>query len=237
MTIPFCFYWQKSNNKAAKSSTALRTIAARLRQSSAELELLGEDPLDSEYDTTAKYRDKLLALTGVDILEKDQKTFKSTIQILRELAAVWDDISDIDKSAVVYMTAGVRQSNVWSSLMTQFGEAEAALEVAQNAEGAMARAYETYTDSIEGRMNTLLATFQDLSVSLLDSDLIKTAVDGITALVEAVDNLVDTFGLLGPAIAGVGLWQFIKSVGGAKMIALLSAPTYVPVVTRNEYAA
>lgn len=91
---------------ASKSSTALRTIAARLRQSSTELEELGEDPLDSEYDTTSKYRAKLKALSGVDILEADQKTYKSTIQILRELAAVWDEISDIDKSSIVYMAAG-----------------------------------------------------------------------------------------------------------------------------------
>lgn len=237
MTIPFCFYEQKSNKKASKSATAIRTISARLRQSSTELEELGEDPLSSDYDTKSKYREKLMALSGVDILEADQETYKSTTQILRELAAAWDEISDIDKSSIVYMTAGVRQTNVFNSLMTQWSEAEKVLETTANAEGAMAKAYESYTDSIEGRMNTLIATFQDLSMTVLDSELIKGVIAGTTEIVDLIDTLIEELGLLGPALAGVGIYQFIQSVGGAKMIALLSAPTYVPVVTRNEYAA
>ena len=98
---------QTITQDASKSSTALRTIAARLRQSSTELEDLGEE-LDEAYNTTSKYQAKLKAMTGVDILEEDGKTFKSTYQILDELAAVWESLSDIDRSSVVYMVAGKR---------------------------------------------------------------------------------------------------------------------------------
>ena len=98
---------QTITQDASKSSTAIRTIAARLRQSSTELEDLGEE-LDEAYNTTSKYQAKLKAMTGVDILEEDGKTFKSTYQILDELAAVWESLSDIDRSSVVYMVAGKR---------------------------------------------------------------------------------------------------------------------------------
>ena len=150
---------QTITQDASKSSTAIRTIAARLRQSSTELEDLGEE-LDEAYNTTSKYQAKLKAMTGVDILEEDGKTFKSTYQILDELAAVWESLSDIDRSSVVYMVAGIRQSNVFNSLMTQWSEAEGVMERTQEASGAMANAYELYTDSIEGRINTLKATLQ-----------------------------------------------------------------------------
>ena len=221
----------------SKASTAMRTISARLRQSNAELQELGEDALSSEYDTTSKYRAKLLAITGVDILEDDMKTFRSTYDILKDIAAVWDSLQDIDKAAVTEMIGGVRNQNIVASLMTSYEDAEKIMAVTTNAAGSMAKAYESYTDSIEGRTNTMIATFQELSSNILDSDLVKTAITGVTELVSIVNSLVDAIGLIGPTIAGAGIYQFIKSVGGAKMIALKSAPTYVPVVTRNEYAA
>lgn len=221
----------------SKASTAMRTISARLRQSNAELQELGEDALSSEYDTTSKYRAKLLAITGVDILEDDMKTFRSTYDILKDIAAVWDSLQDIDRAAVTEMIGGVRNQNIVASLMTSYGDAEKVMSVTANAAGSMAKAYESYTDSIQGRTNTMIATFQELSTNILDSDLIKAAITGVTELISLVNKLVDAIGLVAPAIAGVGIYQFIKSVGGAKMIALKSAPTYVPVVTRNEYAA
>ena len=221
---------------ASKSSTAIRTIAARLTQSSAELEELGEE-IDEAYTSTAKYREKLLAMTGVDILQENGEDFRSTAEILGDLSKVWKDLSNVDQSAITYMVAGIRQSNVFSSLMTQWSEAEGVMQTAADASGAMSEAYEAYVDSIEGRMNTLIATFQDLSTTLLDSDVVKTAVSGLTSLIDVIDKLIEHIELLPLALGGVGIWQFAKSVGGAKMIALLSAPTYVPVVTRNECAA
>ena len=96
---------QTVTQNASKSSTAVRTITARLRQSTTELEELGEE-LDPSYNTKSSYRDRLLAITGVDILEEDQQTYKSTFQILQELAAVWDELADIDQASVVGMVAG-----------------------------------------------------------------------------------------------------------------------------------
>lgn len=121
--------------------------------------------------------------------------------------------------------------------MEQFDEAEAVLEVTSEAEGAMERAYATYTDSIEGRMNTLKATAQELSVGLLDTDLVKGATTALTGLLNVLNWFIDKLGAVPTAVSAIGITAFIKSVGGAKMIALLSAPTYVPVVTRNEHAA
>lgn len=219
-----------------KASTALRTISARLRQSTVELEDLGEE-LDETYNTVSSYQAKFKSLTGVDILEEDQKTYKSTYQILKELSEVWETLSEMDKQAVTYMAAGIRQGNVFSSIMTEFADAEKTLKVTAEAAGSMQSAYENYIDSIQGRLNTLTASSQELFNNLLDSDLIKGGVSAVTALVEALNSLIETIGLLPTIGAGVGLYKLISSVGGAKLIALINAPTYVPVVTRSELAA
>ena len=224
---------QTVTQNASKSSTAVRTITARLRQSTTELEDLGEE-LDPSYNTKSSYRDKLRAITGVDILEEDQQTYKSTFQILQELAAVWDDLADIDQASVVGMVAGVRQTNVFASLMSQWSEAEKVMDTAANAAGTMDKAYGIYIDSIEGRINTLTASFQKLSTNLIDDDVIKSGVSGINLLVGAFDSLIEKVGLLGAAAGVGGIIALTRSVGRAKWIALLNVPTYVPAVTRNE---
>ena len=227
---------QTVTQNASKSSTAVRTITARLRQSTTELEELGEE-LDPSYNTKSSYRDRLLAITGVDILEEDQQTYKSTFQILQELAAVWDELADIDQASVVGMVAGVRQTNVFASLMSQWSEAEKVMETAANAAGTMDRAYGIYTDSIEGRVNQLTASFQKLSTSIVDDRVVKGAVTGANLLVDAFDNLIEKVGLLGTLAAAGGIVALTRSVGRAKWIALENVPTYVPAATRNECAA
>ena len=227
---------QTVTQNASKSSTAVRTITARLRQSTTELEELGEE-LDPSYNTKSSYRDRLLAITGVDILEEDQQTYKSTFQILQELAAVWDELADIDQASVVGMVAGVRQTNVFASLMSQWSEAEKVMETAANAAGTMDRAYGIYTDSIEGRVNQLTASFQKLSTNIVDDRVVKGAVTGTNLLVDAFDNLIEKVGLLGTLAAAGGVVALTRSVGRAKWIALKNVPTYVPAATRNECAA
>lgn len=52
--------------------------------------------------STAKLRDKIKGMTGVDIMI-DDKTFKSTYQIIQEISKVWDNLSDIDRTEIVQM--------------------------------------------------------------------------------------------------------------------------------------
>lgn len=59
----------------------------RIRGAS-ELSEMGEDAEDVVI-STAKLKDEIKALTGVDIM-LDENTFKSTYDILSEIAKVWD---------------------------------------------------------------------------------------------------------------------------------------------------
>lgn len=84
--------------------TALKTLTMRLRGAKTELEEAGLDA-DNMASSTSKLREQLLALTGVDIMQ-DANTFKSTTQILREMSAVWEDLSDIDAAAALELMGG-----------------------------------------------------------------------------------------------------------------------------------
>ena len=73
-----------------------------------EMEELGLDT-ENMVSSTAKLREEILALSGVDIMEADGSTFKSTYSILDELSAKWQDLSDIQQATVTELIAGKRQ--------------------------------------------------------------------------------------------------------------------------------
>ena len=56
-------------------------------------------------ESTAKLREEILALSGVDIMENNN-TFKSTYKIMDELAAKWKDLTDIQQASVTELIAG-----------------------------------------------------------------------------------------------------------------------------------
>ena len=78
--------------------TALKTLALRLRGAKVELEAAGED-VEGMAESTSQLQAKLKALTHgkVDIMV-DADTFKSTTQILREMAVAWEDMTDIERA-------------------------------------------------------------------------------------------------------------------------------------------
>lgn len=65
---------------------------------------MGEDTTGM-VESTAELRDEIFALSGVDIMQ-DEDTFKSTYDILDELAQKWQDLSDIQQATITELIAG-----------------------------------------------------------------------------------------------------------------------------------
>lgn len=76
--------------------TSFKTISMRIRGATTELEKAGLDT-DGMAESTAKLREEMLALSGIDIM-KDATTFKSTYNILDELANKWENLTDIQQA-------------------------------------------------------------------------------------------------------------------------------------------
>lgn len=87
----------------SKASTGLRTIAARIRNTSAELEELGEESM-----TKSKYEELVKTLTDGGVQLRDALTgeYRSTYDIIKDLAAKWDDLSSMEQSAITTALAG-----------------------------------------------------------------------------------------------------------------------------------
>lgn len=211
-----------------KVGTAFKTISMRIRGAKTEMEEMGEDT-SGMIESTATLRAEMMALSGVDImLNKD--TFKSTYQIMDELSQRWENLSDIQQATITELMAGKHQGNVFASLMTNFNTAREALDASLNSSGSAMREHAKWSESLEARLNKLKSTWQSLSQTFMSSDFLKGGLDLVIGFVNALDKLIDTIGILGVSIAGLGIKKIFstaKGVGGLKsltdILPLLSA--------------
>lgn len=87
----------------SKSSTGLRTIAARIRKTKTELDDLGEAMTEAEYD------DLVNALTKYNVKITDVNgEFRSTYDIIKDIAAIWDTLDSKSQAALTEKLAGKR---------------------------------------------------------------------------------------------------------------------------------
>lgn len=84
--------------------TTIKSVSMYLRAAKSELEDTGESA-DGCANSVSELRSELKSLTGVDIMI-DNKNFKSTYQILKELSQVWDKLSDVTQANVTEMIGG-----------------------------------------------------------------------------------------------------------------------------------
>lgn len=190
-----------------KVGTTLKTVSMYLRAAKTEAEAAGEST-DGMASSVSELRGEILALTGnkVDI-QLDENTFKSTTQILRELAGVWDELTDVSRANILEMIGGKRNSNVVASLLENFNLVEDVIKTSSESAGSALAENEKYLDSINGKIGVLKASFQELSSNIFDSELIKAFVDALRGVVETLNFIADTFGAL-PTILSTG--AFVK---------------------------
>lgn len=188
-----------------KVGNAVRSISMRIRGMKTELEEAG-DSTEGMAETTSKLQEKIKALAGVDIM-KSANEFKSTTQILKELGSVWNDISDTDQAAVLELIAGKNNSVTAASILSNYEQIDNVLKTIEEDSGSAMRENTKYLDSISGRLSVFNAEFQSLSTNILNSDLIKGAVNAGTGLLGFLNQVIEKFGSLSTLVAagGVGL--------------------------------
>lgn len=181
--------------------TALKTTSLRLRGTS--VEVLEEEGVDSDGAVTSKskLRSKVQALSGVDILT-ETGDYKSTYEILSQIANVWEKISDIDQAALLELLAGKRNASVLAAILQAPEQLKAAYEDANNAQGSALKENEKYLDSIQGKIDQFTNAVQTLWKNTLDDDVVKFFVELATSLVKILDKL----GPIKTLIAGIAVY-------------------------------
>ena len=195
------------------TGNSLKVLSLRLRGAKAELEDMQEDT-DGLCDSTAKLREQIKSLTGVDIM-LDDNTFKSTTDIIKELGAVWDKLSDSSQAATLELIAGKSRANNVAALLKNYQRIDEVMESLGDAEGSAMRENEAIVDSIDGRIKKLSASMEDFWQKAINTDFVKNIVSSLDTILNLLTKIIDQFGLLPTIIgvggAGTGIFKFIKN--------------------------
>lgn len=199
-----------SLQNAETTGTMWKTVSARIRGATTELEEMGEET-DGLAQGLSKYREEIKDLSGVDIM-KDENTYKDMYDIFVQLAEVWDNMEDVSQSRVAEILGGTRNTSGIMSTITNIKDAIGAYSSAMDSAGTATEANNVYMDTTKAKVGELKAAFQELSSDFISSNFTKGAVEGLKGIVEAIDKIVETVGSLGTILAGLGLAKVIKNV-------------------------
>ena len=193
----------------------------------------------------------LKELAGIDVYSDKQKgQIKDMVEILDELYARWGDFTEEQQLGLAEAIAGKQQSKVFQSLMTNYKDVLAVREQLANQEhfGSAEAENSQYLDSISGKLNTLKQTWISILDTFANSESIKSALDVLISVSEAIDSIVKalddagilmhaTFGALGSggnllkSLAGFGETSYqIKQVGDSLELVSTKAKSGTPMI-------
>lgn len=170
----------------SKSSTGVRTIAARISASTAELIESGEDVGDvlATADLDARMRG-----FGIAIVDANGE-LRSTYDILSDVADKWGELDSVQRASIRDMLAGTRQQNVFDSIMQNWKDAKQIVEESSKSVGSYQDAVDKHVNSIQGRLNSLKASWENFSKTILDSEIVKFFVSLLEAIVDALNAVM-----------------------------------------------
>ena len=170
----------------SKSSTAVRTIAARISASTSELEELGEniDDMETFPNLAKKMRGYGVEITGAN------GQLLSTYEILGRIAGQWKNLDQNERAAIATMVAGTRQQAAFYSIMQNWGDAQSIVSQEGDAVGSLMDAQATRLDSIEGKLEQLKATWESFSENILNSGIVKFFIDAVKWVGQLLNAIV-----------------------------------------------
>lgn len=176
--------------------TAMKSILARMTNiKSGKLELVDED------GTTEKLSDVETTLANVGInLRKTMTEYNSASDVLDALASKWDTLNQAQQNAISVAFGGSRMQNQFRVLMENYDRVQKYTDVAANSEGSGEQKFDLYLEGLEAKTNSLKASLESLSSSVISRDLYAGFLDGSKAVVDFTEKT----GLLKGALAGLG---------------------------------
>lgn len=196
-----------------QTGSALKIATLRIQGMKGELEALGEE-VDDNVVSVSKMQTQILNLTHgkVNIFEDDGKSFRNIFEIFRDIANILPQLDDTDRSKLLETIAGKNRSNSILAMLQNWEEVERALTAANDASGTAREENDIYMDSIQGKIDSLKASWQALSNTVVDSNILKSGLDLVNGIVDGLDAVVGKIGPIMTIIAGGTAIKSVKSI-------------------------
>lgn len=192
---------ETTRESAETAGTALKTVIARfseVKELRSKGELTGTDEEGQEIDVNKV--SKALRSAGIDLNEYFTGA-KGLDEIFLELAKRWSSLDQVQQRYIATMAAGSRQQSRFIALMSDYARTQELVGYATNADGASQEQFEKTLESLESKLNELKNAWDEFTMGITQSGLVKGVVDILTKLLTIVNKLTSGFGETGGAVA------------------------------------
>lgn len=187
---------QEVLQNSEKSGTSLRSVALRLRSFDESTEEYSSDLANitgelADLTKTAEHAQ------GVSVLKDGSTTeFKSLVDYFREIADIWDEMSQKQQNDFLLKAFGRTQAQAGAALIQNFKGVEKALNVMDNAAGSSDKEMETAKQSITYKLNELKQTWVGTVQDIARRKDLALIVSGLTDISKALGFVIGKLGLV-----------------------------------------
>jgi hypothetical protein len=161
----------------SRSARGLVSIQSRLNQ------------VVDESSSTGKQLIELYKEQNIALFDQNGQ-LRDSYDILKDLAAVWPNLTRNQQAEFALAQAGANQTQNFTALMDNFQVAIDATATAMDSAGSAMKENASYMESLEAQTTQLKATFQDFANNVIDKELVSTALTGLNNALEALNTPV-----------------------------------------------
>ena len=192
------------------AGTALKTVIARFQELKKDPAEIGE--VEGEIVDANKIE---TALRTIDVALRDTKgQFRDLDDVFLEIASKWDTLDLNTQRYIATMAAGSRQQSRFLAMMSDYGRTMELVNAANNSAGASQEQFEKTLDSLESKIARLDNAWTNFTMGITNNVLVKTGVDTIYGLVEAINKMTDILPGGAAGVAKLGLSLAALKTGG-----------------------
>lgn len=168
--------------------------------------------------------EKVLNKFGIQLRDTNSE-FRNMEDVLDEVGNKWQSFDSVAQAQIATAIAGTHRINTFVATMENYNTVLKYSEESQNAAGTSAQKYTAYMDSIDAKLNTLTATWEQFVNNLNQSGTVKTVIDLGTKLIGVLDVLINKMGLLKVALPAatimlvstklIQLVKYLQNLGNA----------------------
>lgn len=162
---------------------------------------------------------------GVKILEADNKTFRSIYDIFVDLSKVYQQMSDVDQSALLDLIAGKNRASGISATLNNMSEAQDIYERSLHSTGSAQREYDKYLESSEASLNRFKASMTETYQSVINGQ----TVTGLLNCGNAALQFANSIGLVESSLKGlltIGIIKVLTTVTTAFRASAIQASNF-----------
>ncbi len=177
---------------------ALKTIGARLGRVKDPTEATDEDVSQAE----AAYK-----TIGINIRDQITGEFKDLPTIFDQLSAKWQNLTNVQRSFIAEVSAGVRQKNIFEAMLNGWANSTDLYTKALDSSGFALERQQIYLDSTKAKIEQFKATLDTMWQTTMNSSSLNAIISGVTGIAGAFSEVSHTVGLL-PTLLTIAMTGF-----------------------------